>query len=116
MKLVHPEKVAEPEFKATAAPMVNVAVTDNNRVVTFTLPKFKAIDTEAALQTTNGNGVKAVAVCDLSGELIFKAKNVNEICNPSRPEFHGKVISTAVLSAIFEALNESAEEGDGTAD
>ncbi len=52
-------------------------------------------------------GQDALAVCDITGQLIFKKKNINEVVNPERPEVHGLTISTALLTALLAAVKKN---------
>ena len=50
---------------------------------------------------------KALGTCFITGESIFKKKNLNVIQNADRPEFNGKVISTAALNKLIKLTEEA---------
>lgn len=102
MRLVKPT----PAPVAPAAPRVDAAANAaaDTITITLTLPRKKTL-TEAQLNEAQREaGKDALAICDLTGAAIFKDKNVNEIHNDARPEFDGKVVSTVVLKALFDAV------------
>ncbi len=81
---------------------VSVAVaTNGNRTVTLVLPPMKHYTEEEREHLEEVEGKEAVGACDLTGELIFNPKNMNEIRNPERPELDKTIISTAALRLIL---------------
>ena len=96
-------RLNKPTAAAPVVPRVDAGVPDENVTVTFTLPRKKTL-TDEQLHALEAEGKEVLAVCDLTGKPIFKAKNVNELHNGERPEFDGKTFATDAMKAILDAV------------
>ncbi len=102
-----PAKAAPAKKESGVALKVNVATAPANgmRTITMEIPVFKTYS-EAELRAAATKEKKEVlGQCDITGELIFRKKNANEIHNGERPEFDGRLVSTKFLKALFVAVN-----------
>lgn len=89
--------------KPKAAPVVDVAGKNTAREVTLQFPPFKKLSDSEITALEEQEGKDVLAICDITGEPIFNQKNINVIQNPERPEMHGKVICSKVLTKLLEA-------------
>lgn len=103
-----PEVAAQAEAQESAGvASVDISVDvvdreDGARVVTMVLPARIEYTDEQLAQIERTEGSRVKAYCDISGEAICHEKNINEIKNPHRDNFDGKIISTRVLKHIME--------------
>ena len=90
---------ARPATSAPAAPHV-VHNADGTRTLTLHLPAFKTWTEEEIAAAESAEGKRIVAICDFTGEPIFKTKNANEITS-EREELDAKIISTRLLKILL---------------
>jgi hypothetical protein len=90
-----------PPAPAVTVPTVNIATLPTGvRVLTIELPPVKEYTEEDLVRIEQETGSRPVAVCDVTGDLIFKSKNANFL-KSERPELQDKVISTKFLRQLF---------------
>jgi hypothetical protein len=102
--------VATAKTATKPAEMVTVKHHADYREVTLILPLHKSWSDDEIAAAESEKGKEVEAIDDLTGELIFNKKNVNLISNEERPELNGKVISTRLLAALVEKLDETPSE------
>lgn len=114
LKRPEPPKVEE----TVSAPMsVDISIKPSNggRVLTIELPPYKEITDAMRLEIETQRGKPALAICDITGDLIFDPKNVNSVSNPSpeRKEFDGLTLSTRFLRELLDKIEKSKERYKG---
>jgi len=99
------------EKKKKAAPVIDAAehtsVAPGNRIIKMELPVLKKLTPEQIEDIEVSEGQEVLAICDFTGEPIFKEHNINKIDNKARPELHGKVMSTKFLTNLLLATTGS---------
>lgn len=118
--LLKPLKKPEPpkvEDVVTAPMSVDISIKPSNggRVLTIELPPYKEISDELRLKIETERGKPAIAICDITGDLIFDPKNVNSVSNPSpdRKEFDGLTLSTRFLRELLDKIEKSKDRYKG---
>lgn len=94
------ERLNTPEV-AEAAAEVSVEEVPEGRVITIALPEYVEMTEERRRELEENKDQEMLAICDVTGEPIFKAKNVNEIHNGEREEFDGLTVSTKFLKELL---------------
>lgn len=113
--LVAPAPPAPAPVPVDGGPVVvDVTVRPENgmRILTIQLPPYKVVTENERREIEAKRGKRAEAVCDVTGGLIFDPRNVTELKNELRPEFHGRTLSTTFLKDLFGKLAESEKLAD----
>lgn len=103
-----PVPVAPPAAPQPAVPIVDIRINpvDGSRIVTVVIPKKKEYSEEDLVAIEAKNGKRPLAVCDITGDLIFNAKNINKVAS-EREETNGLVISTKFMRMLMGLQEEA---------
>lgn len=113
------KKKEEPKPQVETPLVVDVSIdaASGGRVIKITIPPYREYSDEDRASIESTRGKSAVAICDVTGELIFDAKNANVLRNdsPDRKEFNGLTISTRFLRELLDKINLSKHNSSGEA-
>lgn len=109
MGLFAPKPVpVAPPTPQPAVPVVDIRINpaDGSRIVTVIIPPKKEYTEEDLVQIEATKGKRPLAVCDITGDLIFNAKNINKVTS-EREETNGLVISTKFMRMLMGLQEEA---------
>ena len=88
--------------QAQNVPTVDIRInpTDGSRVVTIVIPPAKEYTEEDLVRIEQEKGKRPLAICDITGDLIFNGKNINQVTS-EREELNGKILSTKFLRLLL---------------